>query len=279
MDRQGGTAPDTDEALVSVGAGHEPVDAAEEWAAAQAAARPRAARPRPDHLQEPAGSQDAAPAQEWTEYAPDEPIGEFQAPTLVPSDAGSDPGRFTEDGASSIPDEIDEQEWADHVAAAPAPAPFAAVDAEQLRPVPHRPGRGGFDPEAAEATRAYRYQQRRRVALILLVATVAFSVAAPLVTTWLWFGAAVSAALLIGYLTYLRRQVKIEAAIRQRRMERLQRARQIRPEYARPPQRTRGGMSAVAPGRAVVDLDDDDPAFADLEDYQPPMTYRRAAGQ
>ena len=77
-----------------------------------------------------------------------------------------------------IPDEIDEQEWAEHAAAAPAGPAFAEVEDEQLRPVPRRPGRGGFDPEAAEATRAYRYQQRRRVTLILLVATVAFSVAA-----------------------------------------------------------------------------------------------------
>ena len=80
------------------------------------------------------------------------------------------PGMPSTDVEPTIPDEIDEQEWADHVAAAPAPAPFGEVDAEQLRPVPRRPGRGGFDPEAAEATRAYRYQQRRRVALILLIA-------------------------------------------------------------------------------------------------------------
>lgn len=284
MDRPGEAVANEDEALVSVAAGPEPADAAEEWAAAQAAARPRSARPRREELQ-PAAVQDAAvhdavvefeaPAAEWDEYEPAGPVGEFQPPTLVPADAGYD----ADYAEPTIPDEIDEQEWADHVAAAPAPAAFGEVDAEQLRPVPHRPGRGGFDPEAAEATRAYRYQQRRRVALILLIAAVAFTVAAALFTSWLWFGAAVSAALLVGYLTYLRRQVKIEAAIRQRRMERLQRARQIRPEYNRPPQRVRSGMSAVAPGRTVVDLDDDDPGFDELEDYQPPMTYRRAAGQ
>ena len=103
--------------------------------------------------------------------------------------------------------------------------------------------------------------------------------AALVLINWLWFGAAISLALLVGYLTYLRRQVRIEAAIRQRRMERLQRSRQIRPEYRRPPQRVRAGMSAVAPGRTMVDLDDDDPGFDDLEEFQEPMTYRRAAGQ
>jgi len=179
-----------------------------------------------------------------------------------------------------IPDELSEQEWAEHVAAAPAGPTFADVQDEQLRPVPRRPGRGGFDPEAAEATRAYRYQQRRRITLILLIATVAFSVAAFLFVSWLWIGAAVSLTLLVGYLSYLRRQVRIEAAIRQKRMERLQRARQIRPEYARPQRRTsRAGMSAVAPGRTVVDLEDDDPGFDDLEEFRQPVTYRRAAGQ
>jgi hypothetical protein len=182
-------------------------------------------------------------------------------------------------GAATIPDEVDEREWAEHVAAAPTGPAFVDVDDEQLRPIPRRPGRGGFDPEAAEATRAYRYQQRRRVTLILLVATVAFTVAAIFVVGWLWVGAAVSLALLVGYLGYLRRQVRIEATIRQRRMERLQRARQIRPEYARAPRRARAGMSAVTPGRTVVDLDDDDPAFDDLDEYQEPITYRRAAGQ
>ena len=180
---------------------------------------------------------------------------------------------------SRIPDEIDEQEWADHVAAAPGGGNFDEVDDVQLRPVPHRPGRGGFDPDAAEATRAYRYQQRRRVTLILVVATVVCTSAAILLVSWLWFGAVASLALLVGYLAYLRRQVRIEASIRQKRMERLQRARQIRPEYARAPRRTRGGLSAVQPGRSVVDLDDDDPSFDELEDFQQPLTYRRAAGQ
>ena len=274
MDRRGDSA-DT-ETLVSVSAIAEPADAAEEWAAAQAASPRRAAAIRPQALPSERGEQDAAPAED-VEGQEDEPFGEFADPSLEGSEAGTD-RRFV----STIPDEIDEQEWADHVAAAPEPADpasFADVQAEQLRPVPRRPGRGGFDPEAAEATRAYRYQQRRRVTLILLVATVAFAVAAAVTISWLWIGAVISAALLVGYLTYLRRQVRIEAAIRQRRMERLQRARQIRPEYARRPRRTRGGMSAVVPGRSVVDMDDDDPSFDDLEGYHEPMTYRRAAGQ
>ncbi|MEP6562454.1 MAG: hypothetical protein ABJD68_15430, partial [Nakamurella sp.] len=100
-----------------------------------------------------------------------------------------------------------------------------------------------------------------------------------LLVNWLWFGAVVSLALLVGYLAYLRRQVRIEASIRRRRMERLQRARQIRPESGRSSRLSRTGTTAVVPGRTVVDLDDDDPAFDDLDEYQQPVTYRRAAGQ
>ena len=219
---------------------------------------------------EPAWQTDgAAPA---IRFAPDLP----QQP-MVTDDTDAAPADRAE--ADRIPDEVDEQEWSDHAAAAPPSASYSEVDDEQLRPVPHRRGRGGFDPEAAEVTRAYKYQQRRRVTLILFLATAVFTVAAVFLVSWLWVGAVVSLALLVGYLAYLRRQVRIEASIRQRRMERLQRARQIRPESGRSPRRARTGTSAVVPGRTVVDLDDDDPAFDDLDEYQQPVTYRRAAGQ
>ena len=322
MDRQGDSAPATStEVLVTVGADQrdEPMDAADEWAAAQAAhARrtapqqaPRDADQRIDTDQSK-GFADVDDERDDDQVAlwSDEPhsvgsvdegsvdggssVDEFgrnefgrnddvQGDVVQPSRflaEGQDAADLEDAGPSArvIADEVDEDEWAAHAAAAPA-GTYAEVDDEQLRPVPHRPGRGGFDLEAAEATRAYRYQQRRRVTMILTIATVAFTVTAALLLNWLWIGGALSFALLIGYLAYLRRQVRIEATIRQKRMERLQRARQIRPEYARAPRRTRSGLSAVAPGRTVVDLDDDDPGFDDLEEYEQPMTYRRAAGQ
>jgi len=214
----------------------------------------------------------AWPAEPAIGFAPD-----YQEHPSADDEAGAAAAARAE--ADRIPDELDEQEWAGHTAAAPAGASYSEVDDEHLRPVPHRRGRGGFDPEAAEVTRAYKYQQRRRVTLILFLSTVVFTLAAIFLINWLWVGAVVSFALLVGYLAYLRRQVRIEASIRQRRMERLQRARQIRPESGRPARRVRPGTSAVIPGRTVVDLDDDDPAFDDLDEYQEPMTYRRAAGQ
>ena len=290
---QQGDSSDTERDLVTVGgagAADQPTDAAEEWAAAQRSRVVRSPASAEATIAERITVDETAAQNDGDErhtdaiavvgIAVDEAQPEDREPPvgLAPDAVG--PTREPAPEPAVIPDELSEQEWAEHVAAAPAGPAFADVQDEQLRPVPRRPARGGFDPEAGEATRAYRYQQRRRITLILLIATVAFSVAAFLFVSWLWIGAAVSLTLLVGYLSYLRRQVRIEAAIRQKRMERLQRARQIRPEYARPQRRTsRAGMSAVAPGRTVVDLEDDDPGFDDLEEFRQPVTYRRAAGQ
>jgi len=171
--------------------------------------------------------------------------------------------------------------------------PIRRVSQSQLRPVPRRQGRGGYDPDAAEAARAYRYSRRRRVTVILLLATVAFSAAAYVFTPMLWSGTGVSGLLLVSYLGYLRRQVHIETDIQQRRLARLRRARQIRPEYrgdvADGPvvgsSFTSGeiAVSQVPPsgyrrGREIVDLEDDDPSFDDLDYYQP-VAYRKASGQ
>ena len=104
-----------------------------------------------------------------------------------------------------------------------------------VRPIPRRPGRGIYDPEAAERARAYKFARRRRAVLVLTLLIVGFALAAVLVSSTLWIGAGVSAVLLALFLTYLRRQVRIEADIRDRRLAKLQRARQIRPDTSRTP--------------------------------------------
>jgi hypothetical protein len=165
------------------------------------------------------------------------------------------------------------------------------ADDMHLRPIPRRAGRGGYDPDAAEVARQFKYSRRRRVTVVLLLATLLFSAAALVISPVLWVGTVVFALLLIGFLAYLRRQVQIEANIRERRLARLRRARQIRPEYdfehaesfATSGAMPRGAVPAsqvptgLRRGRQIVDLDDDDPAFEDLEYYQP-VAYRRASG-
>lgn len=163
-------------------------------------------------------------------------------------------------------------------------------------PKPDRHGRGGFDPEHAAATAAYRYRRRRFVSLLLLVLTLGLAAGAVMINSTLWVGVTLAALTLVGYLVYLSRQVRIERAISERRMARLRRAKEIRPAQRReaapesPYQREHAPHTGPAqrpaarvPGAqrragVVVDLDDDDPAFDDLEYYEP-IVYRRAAGQ
>ncbi len=74
----------------------------------------------------------------------------------------------------------------------------------------------------------FKYRRRRRVLLLLVTLLVGSIVAAYVLTPMAWAATAVVGLLLIGFMVYLRRQVRIEAEIRARRMARLRRARPIR---------------------------------------------------
>ncbi len=164
----------------------------------------------------------------------------------------------------------------------------------RYRPIPRRAGRGGFNPEAAERLRAQRYRRRRRIVLVLILLTVLTGVAAHYTYPEIWGATGVFGLLLVLYMLYLRRQVKIETDIRRRRMAKLQRARQTRPEYHSDRRTSVTPFAEDAPiavtpprrpqyhdwqaGHTVVDLDDEDPSFDDLEYYRP-VSYRKAVGQ
>lgn len=207
-------------------------------------------------------------------------------------------------------------EWkSEHRPATPSHA-RPAVDARSRRPETpfpdghpvHRIGRGGFDPEHDAAAAAFRFRRRRFVTLLLLLLTLGLTAGAVQINRSWAFGAVAAGLTMVGYLFYLSRQVKIERAISERRMARLRRAKEIRPAAARQagpespyqqhqrPVRPAAATAATSsgdrrtsvppahrPGYAsspytVVDLDDNDPAFDDLEHYEP-IVYRRAAGQ
>lgn len=268
--------------------GHEPTDAAEEWAEAQAAAQRRAGRRGASPLQIGNGgnADTAGPAlaladrPDLDQDADHRHDSRFDHPHGDPvSDHRGDDHTDAADhrvGQATDHHDLDE----DHTSGDRWDASAGSgADPQRLRP--RRAGRGGYDPEADEATRQYRYAQRRRVSFGLLLITVAFAVLALVLLPGLWIGAAVTGLLLLGYLLYLRRQVKIEADVRRRRLERLARARQIRPEYEPPRMRSAQPGAPVSrhhTRRVVVDLDDEDPGFDDLEQYQP-VEYRRAVGQ
>ncbi|GAB3483787.1 gephyrin-like molybdotransferase receptor GlpR [Amycolatopsis cihanbeyliensis] len=166
---------------------------------------------------------------------------------------------------------------------------------------PYRPGRGGFDPEAAEIAARAKYAYRQRVVVaLLLVAVVTGALAGFLLPVLWWVHGAVDLTL-VGYLVYLRRQVRIEEEIRQRRMARFNASgRSPRAD----PQESAAQAAAPAPAPApptprreipgverqpmptartrqnavVVDPDDEDPAFHEL-DEPGPAPFRRAAGE
>ena len=183
-------------------------------------------------------------------------------------------------------------------------------------PRPYRPGRGGYDAEAAAATARAKYAFRQRAVLALLVLAVLSALFAALVMPIVWWGHGGVDLLLVGYLSYLRRQVRIEADVRERRQARIRgrvadEAEFVETEYdhtdytepepepeivepvapepvepelseyedaprstpARDPYRPRPALN----GTTVVDIDDEDPAFVDL-DRPLRRGYHRAAG-
>ena len=71
------------------------------------------------------------------------------------------------------------------------------------RPPPrYRPGRGGFDPEAAAIAARARYAFRQRVVLAMLIAAVVTGVIAGVAVPELWWAHAAVDLALVGYLVY-----------------------------------------------------------------------------
>lgn len=171
-------------------------------------------------------------------------------------------------------------------------------------PRPFRPGRGGYDAEAAAMTARARYTFRQRVVVLMLLAALVTGLLAVTASPLLWWMHAAVDIGLVCYLGYLRRQVRIEEEIRDRRAARL--AVQQRPVHhpaARPEHDAHGPADEdlvedeiiepepepvlpprrpltrhVHPGTVVVDMDDEDPAFAEL-DEPGALPYRRAVGE
>ncbi|MDN5860305.1 MAG: hypothetical protein L0H84_16990, partial [Pseudonocardia sp.] len=94
--------------------------------------------------------------------------------------------------------------------------------ASDVRPPPHfRPGRGGYDPQAAAAVARARSTFRQRVVLTLLVAALTSGVVAAAAVPAVWWVHGIVDVVLVGYLAHLRRQVRTEELIRERRAARM----------------------------------------------------------
>jgi hypothetical protein len=168
------------------------------------------------------------------------------------------------------------------------------------RPSPQRgfrPGRGGFDPEAAARAAKARYAFRQRVVLAMIAAAVVTGVLSAIAVHSMWWLHGAIDVALVGYLGYLRRQVRIEEEIRQRRFARMSATRRaqaqqrdeehdsyeyaeytdeqpapVAPVVAPPPPRP------MHPGAVAVEIDDEDPSFEEL-DGPGELGYRRAVGE
>ncbi|WP_336084402.1 divisome protein SepX/GlpR [Nocardia sp. SSK8] len=155
----------------------------------------------------------------------------------------------------------------------PAPEPARAEDDDDF--VPSRRGRGGYDPEADAIARAARYSFRQRAVLGLIVAVILFAAFGLLLNSMFWWACGLSAAVLTGYLAYLRKQVHVEEEIRRRRAARLTRGSrreeaEVTPEAATT-RRTMDRDTARALRRrsTLLDTDDEDPMFEYLEAFDP----------
>ncbi|WP_410655340.1 gephyrin-like molybdotransferase receptor GlpR [Amycolatopsis sp. lyj-112] len=203
-----------------------------------------------------------------------------------------------EDDLAELEAELDADLEDEEQEADPLPQPSRDKRAESERQgAGYRPGRGGFDPEAADIAARAKYAFRQRVVVALLVLVIATAVVAGFLFPLVWWANGIADAVLIGYLAYLRRQVRIENDIRQRRLARYNNTRAPR----RPPvaedddehhedievvaterpdvvERKPSPMSRIRRQAVVVDLDDEDPAFHELDE---PGTrpFRRASGE
>lgn len=158
--------------------------------------------------------------------------------------------------------------------ALPAVAEPEPADTDDTDFIPTRRGRGGFDPEADAIARAARYTFRQRAVLGLVLTTLLCGALAIAIAPVFWWGCGLTATVLVTYLAYLRKQVRMEEEIRRRRSARLARTTQ-RPDKERDEQAARParrGMDrdtarALRRRSELLEPDDEDPAFEHLEAF------------
>lgn len=140
--------------------------------------------------------------------------------------------------------------------------------------------RNRYESKTAQAVSARKYAFRKKVLLTLSVLLVLSAVLAAVLSPALWWAVGSVATVTVLYLAYLRRQTRIEEQLRRRRAQRMMRSRlgvenTGDGEFDVVPARLR------RPGAAVLEIDDEDPAFEHLEHARFAREYDlpRAAGQ
>jgi hypothetical protein len=137
-----------------------------------------------------------------------------------------------------------------------------------------------YESKTAASVSARKYQFRKRMLMAMAAVLLVSAALAVTVASVVWWACGSVAVVTLLYLAYLRRQTRIEERLRRRRAQRMARARlgvenTDDREFDVVPSRLR------RPGSAVLEIDDEDPAFEHL-DYAPfarEFDLPRAAGQ
>jgi hypothetical protein len=209
----------------------------------------------------------------------DAPIAQDPTETFTLEDLEEDPPE--ERGEDALPEQDedgteDEYEYMDDSSGLEAPADLEAEIAES----PSAARRQRFESKTAAAVSARKYKFRKRVLSMMALILVASAAPAFTVAPAAWWVCGWAGVVTLLYLGYLRRQTRIEARLRRRRMQRMARSRlgvenTIDREFDVVPSRL------GRPGAVVLEVDDEDPIFEHL-DYAPSrLEYDlpRAAGQ
>lgn len=140
--------------------------------------------------------------------------------------------------------------------------------------------RNRYESKTAQAVSARKYAFRKRVLMSMSALLALSAVLAAVVSPGLWWAVGSVATVTALYLGYLRRQTRIEEQVRRRRAQRMMRSRlgvenTEDGDFDVVPSRLR------RPGAAVLEIDDEDPAFEHLEYGRLAREYDlpRAAGQ
>lgn len=140
--------------------------------------------------------------------------------------------------------------------------------------------RNRYESKTAQAVSARKYAFRKRVLMSMSALLALSAVLAAVVSPGLWWAVGSVATVTVLYLGYLRRQTRIEEQVRRRRAQRMMRSRlgvenTEDGDFDVVPSRLR------RPGAAVLEIDDEDPAFEHLEYGRLAREYDlpRAAGQ
>ncbi|MGU3292338.1 divisome protein SepX/GlpR [Williamsia sp. M5A3_1d] len=184
----------------------------------------------------------------------------------------------TDSGATDLEsdhdeDDIDETDAVDEVDDDNAVDDDADDDYEVVAEPLTRRGRGGYDADADSRRSETRYRRRQRVVMVLAVLAVASIGVGVFLGGTGWAVTGVGVALLVGYMAFLRRAVRVEERIRRQRAARAARAaRQMRPGVrdhdAAGPLADEIPLHLRRPGAVVLEIDDEHPVFEHLPPFQ-----------